>query len=67
MRKTQKQQRMISSLYPGEGLILANAFGALYAREILKTLAPVLPVTSMSAAEFDRAMNSCQITFSPRR
>ena len=66
MRTTQKHQRIISSLYPGEGLILANAFGVPYAQEILKTLAPVLPVTSMSVTEYDNAMSSCQITFAAR-
>lgn len=66
MRKSYRPQRIISSLYPGEGLIMANAFGIPYAQEVLKTLAPVIPVTIMPVAEYDQAVSSCQITFTAR-
>ena len=66
MRKAYRPQRIISSLYPGEGLIMANAFGIPYAQEVLKTLEPVISVTIMPVAEYDKAMTTCQVTFTAR-
>lgn len=66
MRKAYRPQRIIFSLYPGEGLIMANAFGIPYAQEVLKALEPVIPVTVMQAAEYDKTMSSCQVTFTAR-
>lgn len=67
MRKTYKPQRIISSLYPGEGLIMANAFGIRYAQEVLTALEPVIPVTIMAVAEYEEAISSFPITFTERR
>lgn len=63
MRANRKTQTIISSLHPGEGLILANAFGVPYAQEILKALAPSLPITWMPVTEFDSRLSACQTTF----